>query len=119
MDTNLVTRNNKTYIDLSEGEFRIGNESQLNDLVSMCYYHDASLILLDQDNLADEFFNLRSGLAGSAMQKLANYQVRVAVLLPADAVHNERFRELMYEMNQSNHFRFYHNKTEAEAWLTT
>lgn len=119
MDTNLITKNNKTYIDLSEGEFSIGNESQLNDLLSMCYYHNASLILLDQDNLSDEFFNLRSGLAGEAMQKFANYKVQVAVLLPPDAVHNERFRELMYEMNQSNHFRFYDNREEAEIWLTT
>ncbi len=119
MKTNLITRNDKSYIDLCATEFSISKEGELNDLISQCYYHESNLILLDEHNLSDEFFNLRSGLAGAAMQKFANYQVKAAVLLPPNAETNERFRELMYEMNQSNHFRFYDNRAEAEEWLTS
>jgi len=115
----LKTWNNQSYIDLSESDFSIQSEAQLNDLLSQCYYHKSNLILLDEHNLSAEFFNLRSGLAGAAMQKFANYQTKVAILLPPDAEHNERFKELMYEMNRSNHFRFYDNQIEAERWLTS
>ena len=119
MKSDLKTRNNQSYIDLSEGDFSIGREGEINELLSLCYYHETNFILLDEHNLSDEFFNLRSGLAGAAMQKFSLYQARVAVLLPPNAEQNERFKEFMYEMNQSNHFRFYDNREEAEVWLTS
>lgn len=107
------------YIDLTESNSRIDQEGDLNDLLSLCYYHNSNLLLLSEKNLSSEFFNLRSGLAGAAMQKFANYQARVAILLPANAEQSTRFNELMYEMSSSNHFRFYDNREDAEVWLTT
>ena len=53
------------------------------------------------------------------MQKFANYQAKVAILLPPNAEQSLRFKELMFEMSRSNHFRFYDNREEAEVWLTT
>lgn len=118
MEGVLKSANDVAYIDLTGSGFSIQREGELNDLLGMCYTHNCNVLLLDVDNLSDDFFNLRTGLAGAAMQKFANYRVRVAVLLPVNAHHNERFKELMYEMNQSNHIRFYSDRDEAEAWLT-
>ena len=118
MDSVLKTLNGYQFIDLIGSDSMIDREGDLNDLLSLCYYHNSNFILLDEKNLSSEFFNLRSGLAGAAMQKFANYKVRVAILLPVNAKKSERFKELMYEMNQSNHFRFYNNRTDAENWLT-
>ncbi len=119
MDGALKSLGDVEFIDLTESQSKINLESDLNELLSLCYYHNSNNILLSEKNLSDEFFNLRSGLAGAAMQKFANYQVKVAILLPSKAQHSERFRELMYEMSRSNHFRFYDNQEEAELWLTT
>ena len=118
MEGTLRSRDDGKFIDLVGSAFCINREGEINDLLSMCYTHQCNLILLDDTNLSDDFFDLRSGLAGAAMQKFANYQVRVAVLLPTNAHHNERFKELMYEMNQSNQIRFYDDRDAAEAWLT-
>jgi len=117
LDAVLKQKRGHSFIDFTEADLSIQREGELNDLLSLCHYHDSDFILIDAANLSDEFFNLRSGLAGAAMQKFANYQVRVAVLLPENAEHSERFKELMYEMNGSNHFRFYRHREEAENWL--
>lgn len=117
MEDILKSSNGVQYIDLTGSDFSIQREGELNDLLGMCYTHNCNILLLDVDNLSDDFFNLRTGLAGAAMQKFANYQVKVAVLLPVNAHHNERFKELMYEMNQSNQIRFYSDRDEAENWL--
>jgi len=53
------------------------------------------------------------------LQKFANYQAKVAILLPPKSEKSVRFKELMYEMSGSNHFRFYDNREDAEVWLTT
>ena len=119
MDSALKSFRGIDYIDLSESDLCIDRESDLNDLLSLCYYHTSNLLLLSEKNLSLDFFNLRSGLAGAAMQKFANYQAKVAILLPPNAEQSLRFKELMFEMSRSNHFRFYDNREEAEVWLTT
>ena len=119
MDSTLKSLNGIDFIDLTEGDSNISRETDLNELLSLCYYHNSNLILMSEKNLSEQFFNLKSGLAGASMQKFANYQAKVAILLPHDAEKSERFKELMYEMNQSRHFRFYEHRADAEVWLTT
>lgn len=119
MDGALKSLNGVNFIDLTQSDSNINRETDLNDLLSLCYYHNSNFILMDEKNLSKEFFNLSTGLAGAAMQKFANYQAKVAILLPPKAEQSERFKELMFEMNRSNHFRFYDNRKEAEVWLTT
>ncbi len=97
MDSALKSLRGINYIDLTESDSRINQEGDLNDLLSLCYYHNSNLLLLSEKNLSSEFFNLRSGLAGAALQKFANYQARVAILLPSNAEQSQRFKELMFE----------------------
>ncbi|NQT62585.1 MAG: DUF4180 domain-containing protein [Candidatus Marinimicrobia bacterium] len=119
MESTLKSFGGINYIDLTESDSRIDGEGDLNDLLSLCYYHNSNLLLLSEKNLSSDFFNLKSGLAGAALQKFANYQGRVAILLPPNAEQSLRFKELMFEMSRSNHFRFYDNREDAEVWLTT
>jgi predicted metal-dependent hydrolase len=39
--------------------------------------------VLREEDVAPEFFDLRTGLAGGAMQKFVNYRVRVAIVVPS------------------------------------
>ncbi|HEY7179841.1 MAG TPA: DUF4180 domain-containing protein, partial [Blastocatellia bacterium] len=39
-------------------------------------------VILTEGDLAREFFDLRSGLAGELFQKCINYRVRLAIVLP-------------------------------------
>lgn len=117
LDAILKYKHDQAFIDLTGSSFSIHHEGELNDLLSMCYLHNTNIILLAANNLSDVFFNLKSGLAGAALQKFANYQVKVAVLLPEKTEHGDRFKELMSELNKSNHFRFYLDRTSAETWL--
>ncbi|MBT4034498.1 MAG: DUF4180 domain-containing protein [Candidatus Marinimicrobia bacterium] len=119
MDSALKSLRGINYIDLTESDSSIEKEGDLNDLLSLCYYHNSNLLLLSEKNLSSDFYNLKSGLAGAAMQKFANYQAKVAIILATNAEQSNRFKELMFEMSRSNHFRFYDNREDAEIWLTT
>lgn len=54
-------------------------------------------LILTESDLAREFFDLRSGLAGELFQKFMNYRVRVAIVIPNPKAYGERFAELAYE----------------------
>jgi hypothetical protein len=74
-------------------------------------------LLLHSNILSEDFFKLRTGLAGTIMQKFVNYHVRGALLLPEDFKAIGKFKDLMVELKESNEFRVFYNITEAEAWL--
>ena len=85
------------------------------DVIAACI--DAEGLILTEDELAQEFFDLRSGLAGELFQKFMNYRVRVAIVLPDPEAYGERFSELAYEHKSHSMIRFVRSKDKAEAWL--
>jgi hypothetical protein len=76
----------------------------------------AGLILTEND-LGPDFFDLRTGLAGEAFQKLTNYRIRVAIVLPVPTAYGERFGELANEHRSHNMIRFVSSLDEAKSWL--
>ncbi|CAM3725261.1 DUF4180 domain-containing protein [Deinococcus frigens] len=78
---------------------------------------DLDGLSLSEADLSPQFFDLRSGLAGEAFQKLTNYRIRVALVLPDFAAHDERFAELTHEHAPHPLIRFVHGEAEARVWL--
>ncbi|MDX1687437.1 MAG: DUF4180 domain-containing protein [Candidatus Promineifilaceae bacterium] len=74
-------------------------------------------VLLTEEDLAPDFFNLRTGLAGELLQKFVNYRVRVAIVLPDPDAYGERFAELAWEHRTHPLIRFFPSRERAEAWL--
>ena len=74
-------------------------------------------LILTESDLAPEFFDLRSGLAGELFQKFINYNVRVALIVPNPKAYGERFAELAYEHSTHNMIRFVDSEDEATVWL--
>ncbi|HHW12398.1 MAG TPA: DUF4180 domain-containing protein [Firmicutes bacterium] len=67
--------------------------------------------------LAEDFFNLRTGLAGSVLQKFINYRIKVALVLPDQQKVKGKFGEFITEANNGNSFKVFNNKDEAENWI--
>src|SRR5258708_26530276 len=76
-------------------------------------------IILTENDLAREFFDLHSGLAGELFQRFINYKLRVAIVLPDPEAYGKRFSELTYEHTLHSMIRFVRSKDEAKAWLQT
>ncbi|HWG85394.1 MAG TPA: DUF4180 domain-containing protein [Deinococcales bacterium] len=74
-------------------------------------------LLVERSCLGDEFFNLRSGVAGELFQKFTNYQLRLALVVPDLDAHGERFSELAFEHRRHNAIRFFASEDDAAAWL--
>lgn len=73
--------------------------------------------MLGSEVLDENFFKLRTGLAGQVLQKFVNYQVKVAIILSGEQKIEGKFKELIAESNKGNDFRIFCNPTEAENWL--
>jgi len=87
----------------------------ISEALSACT--GAKGLILTEGDLAPEFFDLRSGLAGELFQKFINYRLRVAIVLPDPGAYGERFAELAREHASHSMIRFVRSVDEAKAWL--
>lgn len=85
--------------------------------VIRCIEHGAGGILFDHGALPAAFFDLSTGVAGELAQKLANYGLRMAAVVPDASVHSARFQDFAREANQGRQIRFFATRGEAVAWL--
>src|SRR5262245_51510137 len=113
MSFKLQTIDQTHYIEADPADFLIRNERDTLELISVCLEYGTHNILLYESNFSPEFFDLKTKLAGTLFQKLANYHVRgVGVISLKNK--SERFQELVLECNRGNLFRFYEDKENAE-----
>lgn len=85
------------------------------DLIGAAY--DADGIVLTADDVDPSFFDLRSGLAGELFQKVTNYGLRLALVLPDPAAHGQRWCNLAHEHAHHGAIRIVATRSEAEAWV--
>lgn len=74
-------------------------------------------LLIDEQDLGPDFFDLRTGLAGEVFQKFTNYRVRLALVISAPSSHGTRFAELAREHSNHPSVRIFESEQTARRWL--
>lgn len=108
---------NTRYIECDSADFVIRNERDILDLVTVCGENETYNVLIYESNFSPDFFDLKTTLAGTLFQKMANYHMRGAAIISFGKIKSERFKELIFECNKGNLFRFFEDKAAAEKWL--
>lgn len=94
-----------------------GSQLDAMEMVSACFEAGTRNLLLDHGTLPPDFFDLSTGVAGELVQKLINYGIRAAVVVPDDEMHSQRFREFARESLRSGSFRVLPDRRSAVDWL--
>jgi PadR family transcriptional regulator, regulatory protein AphA len=118
MDYRVVENGQVCFIECLMDGGQITSENDALDLVGACGENETHRLLLYAENLTQDFYHLRTGLAGVVLQKFATYAVKTAAVLTPELVNQGRFREMVLEANRSNRlFHVFYNREDAEAWL--
>ena len=107
----------KPYIASRTSEQFILTAQDLLDLLALGGEHRTNLFVLEDVNVVPAFYDLKTGLAGELVQKLSNYNCRLAIVGTFAMVRSERFRELMSESNKGAQLRFAGTREAAIEWL--
>ena len=114
----VIGQGSQTALEGPPGERLLNSPGDVVDIIGSCFEHEARAVLFYAENLTEHFFDLSSGEAGTILQKLRNYHIRLAVVMPQNGLHqSERFRELAAEENKGDDFRLFDDRASAEAWL--
>lgn len=110
-------KENKKYIELISTTETLSTENDALDLVALCWEHETYLLMIHYTALSQDFFKLKTKVAGNFIQKFINYNIQAVVIIPQEIIQKDRLKEMVVETNKGNHFRMYESKEEAERWL--
>lgn len=86
------------------------------ELVNEALNHRARFIALPVERLGDDFFRLKTRIAGEVLGKLASYRMRVAIV--GDISHyieeSAALRDFVYECNRGREIWFVKDRDELE-----
>lgn len=105
------------FLEGTPGQSLLSGVNDVTTVLEACFDHASKRLLLYPENLTAQFFDLSSGEAGTILQKLRTYDIRLAVVRTPTLQLSRRFAELMADENQGQDFRLFDDRPAAEAWL--
>lgn len=97
----------------------LDGEQAALDLVGDAFGQDAELVAVPASRVPDEFFRLRSGVAGAITQKFVNYRLRLAVVgdVSEHVAGSDALRDFVHETNRGGHVWFVTDYEALDAKL--
>lgn len=98
---------------------QLQTERDVVDLIGAALEHNADLVLVPAERLTDDFFTLRTRLAGEFAQKFVNYRLRLAILgdISQHLARSEALRDFVAETNRGNQLWFVATSQELDQRL--
>ncbi|WGS54372.1 DUF4180 domain-containing protein [Paraburkholderia sp. D15] len=106
----------RVLVSAENDERWLADERDVDALIVAAREHDASWVVLRSVALPDDFFKLATGMAGRVVQKLINYQLKVAVVgnIASWLEQSTALRALTHESNRGDTLWFVADLNELE-----
>ncbi|MFZ5391888.1 MAG: DUF4180 domain-containing protein [Patescibacteria group bacterium] len=105
---------NDTAAEIIADEVLIKDEQDALDLMAnLGYKYGTKTIILRRQNLCAGFFDLKTKIAGSILQKFINYHTRLIILGDFSDIASENFKSFIRETNKSKRIIFLSNISSA------
>jgi hypothetical protein len=118
MELTVLEEGGEPIVEGAPGERFMASASDIDRMIEVCLGGGPSAALLYAPNLPPGFFDLSSGEAGTILQKLRNYRIRLAVVAgPGEAAPSTWFGEMEGEERRGGQFGVFESREAAVAWL--
>lgn len=77
------------------------SQSTLDLLLSLAYEYQTNKIILLKSVITEDFFELRTKIAGAILQKCTNYHLELAIVGDYSSYTSKALKDFMYESHQS------------------
>ncbi|KAA8478240.1 uncharacterized protein DUF4180 [Arcticibacter tournemirensis] len=113
MNVNSHIINNKKIAEVGEDGVFIKRAEDALDLLGDLYYQGFDGIIIREQNITPDFFDLKTGMAGEILQKFSNYRVRLAIIGDFSSYKAKSICDFIYESNKTGHINFLSSMEEA------
>ncbi len=98
----------KTVIELQR-DFQVNTYHDILDVAATTAYnegHNNIHIALYKESLNEDFFDLKTRIAGEMLQKFINYNVKIAIMGSFDKYSSKSLRDFIRESNRTGNVMF-------------
>lgn len=107
-------KDNINVIKIEDEKILIFDEqSALDVFMSLAYETGENRFIISKDNLIEDFFDLRTKIAGEILQKIINYRMKLAIIGDFSKYKSKSLRDFIYECNSGKDIFFVENESEA------
>ncbi len=85
------------------------------DLIGNMYYNDFKGVIVYEENIVPDFFDLKNKMAGEILQKFSNYRLQLVIVGDFSKYSKKSIKDFIYESNKGRQVNFANSLTEALA----
>ena len=114
MDIHICVEDGLKAAVVSSGELFLTDVQSAVDFMALMHYeYGCDLAVIQKSNLPEEFFDLKTRLAGEILQKFTNYRFRVAIVGDFEEYTSKSLKDFIFESNQAGQILFVKSEREA------
>lgn len=114
MEIGIVKENDKYIAIIKSNELLITDvQSALNLIAIVSFETGCDRIVLNKSSICEEFFQLKTKLAGEILQKFINYHVKLAIIGDFSVYSSKSLNDFIYECNKGKDIFFLTNEKQA------
>lgn len=114
MNTTVNQKGESQVAIVESTDILISNAQDALDLMaSVRYLSGCDKFIINQWNVTEDFFELKTKLAGDVLQKYTNYQMKMAIVGDFDQYDSKSLRDFIYECNHGKQFFFVKDEQAA------
>jgi len=103
--------------EILQGSDLIVNSDQILDIMVNVGYNGCNSMIIHDENLHSDFFDLRTGLAGEILQKFSNYRMKLAIIGDFSRFTSKSLLDFIRESNRRRIINFAYSLDEALSVL--
>ncbi|USG66565.1 DUF4180 domain-containing protein [Brevibacillus ruminantium] len=113
MNITVDQRNDSKVAIISGDGVLIENVNDALDILGNVGYNGMDKMLVRKENITEDFFELKTGLAGEILQKFTNYRMKIAIVGEFGHYNSKSLNDFIYESNKGKMVAFVSTESEA------
>jgi hypothetical protein len=114
MKINTIKENNIEVAVVNSSDILITDvQSALDFIATVGFETGCYRIILNKSSICEDFFNLKTKLAGEILQKFVNYHVKIAIVGDFSAYTSKSLKDFIYESNKGKDIFFLPDEKQA------
>lgn len=99
---------------IESSDVLINNTQDALDLMAtLNHMYDCNKMVVFAAAIAQDFFDLKTGIAGDILQKFTNYRMKIAIVGNFEVYNSKSLKDFIFESNQGNQVFFLDDEKTA------
>ncbi len=117
MRIDLIEADGISFAEIITEKHEIKTPQDGLDIVGNSVYKGSYKIIIHEEGLSPDFFDLKTGLAGEILQKFSNYNCELAIIGDFSKYKSQALKDFIVECTRNGRINFVSSMTEAQQVL--